>query len=214
MENIMHRMNAFMILAVAMLLGTASPALAQICTGFAMAPGATQATFGAEFPDGANTFGLTVARKAGDQALVGVGYAMTSFDDIGGVEPPKQHGFTALGSYEMALNAGSTGPVFAACPNAQATYSKVEDVSSFLVPLGLALQTAFEVADGVTFAPFVNPALFWNRMSFDGYSDSDTDFGWTVGGHMSIMSDFLVGAEFNKIGDGDGVFGIRFGLIF
>lgn len=207
----MLRRNVLSVVVAAALVGVATPAFAQVCTGFAMAPGATQAMLTGEFPDGATTFGATVARKATDQVIFGAGYAMTSYD-ASGID--NTHSFTGFGSYEYALNPGSTGPSFAACPNLRLGYAKVNEANTFAIPLGVALTAAFEVADGILLSPYVNPALHWHRMSLDGESHSETEFGWALGGNMSITSSFLVGAEYYKVGDFDGTFGLRFGLIF
>lgn len=210
----MLRRNVFSVVVAAALVGVATPAFAQVCTGFAMAPGATQAALMGQFPDGSTTFGVDVARKANDQVIFGAGYAYTSNDDVMGVELPAAHSFTGFGSYEIALNAGSTGPSFVACPNARLSYTKWDEISTIGIPLGVAFSSAFEVAEGILLAPYVNPFFQWARSSVDGTSNSDTEFGWALGGNMSITSGFLVGAEYNKVGDFDGVFGIRFGLIF
>lgn len=210
----MFRKTARVAVTVLALTGMASPAFAQVCTGFAMAPGAMQATLMGEFPDGATMFGGSVARKSGDQLIYGVGYAYTSVDDVLGVEMPAQHTFSGFGSYEIGLNAASAGPSFVACPNVQFGYTKFEDANIFAVPLSVSLGTTFEVADGIVLAPYFNPGLHWHRVSVDDFSDSETNFGWALGGNMSISSSFLVGAQYYKVGDGDGVFGLRFGLIF
>ena len=207
-------MHRYLALLAAGLLTTASPALAQVCMGVPMATGSTTALAGITFPDNANSFGIGVTHKATDEIAVGAEYSLTSYDDFLGTSVPSSHTFAVNGSYEIPLSQPGAEADIAVCPNAALGYTSWDEASAFAIPLGVSVGAAFAVAEGAALvAPYLNPQFVWARASADGVSDSETDFGFAVGANF-IVSNLLFGANYLKVGDGDGTFGIRFGLMF
>lgn len=210
----MHRMRKYVGLAALAMMATASPALAQVCAGFPMATGSTNLLAGVTFPDNANGYSVGVLHKPADAVVVGASYTLTTFDEILNIEIPSAHNFAVEGSYEIPLAAESSAADVALCPNVGFGYGSWDEITTLTAPLGLALGAAFKVADGSTIvAPFANPFFMWQRASANDVSDSETDFGFAAGSNI-LISNFLVGFTFSKIGDADGTFGFRIGMFF
>lgn len=120
----------------------------------------------------------------------------------------------ASGSYEIQLSEQNANADFAVCPTAGLAFGKWDEVTLISIPLGVSFGGAFTVADGgAVVAPYLAPQFAWTRASADGASDSDSDLGFSMGANFHV-SNFLVGADYSKIGDGDGTLGIRFGMMF
>lgn len=210
----MHRIRKFLGLTVLAVMATASPAIAQVCAGFPMATGSTSLVGGLSFPDNANGFAIGVQHKANEAVVVGVAYELTTFDEIFGVELPSMHNFAANAAYEIPLAATNTGADLAVCPEVGFGYGRWDELNILTVPLGVSFGAAFRAAQGSTIvAPFISPYFVWQRVSADGESESADDLGFTLGSNF-LVSNFLFGFGYTKIGDADGTFGIRFGMIF
>ena len=211
----MHRIRRFLGLTVLAVMATASPAIAQVCAGFPMATGSTNLVAGLSFPDNANGYSIGVQHKANDAVVVGASYELITFDDILGIiELPSQHHFMVNGAYEIPLAAANTGADLAVCPEVGFGYGRWDEANILTVPLGVSFGAAIRAAQGsAIIAPFVGPTFVWQRVSADGESESADDLGFTLGSNF-LVSNFLFGFGYTKIGDADGTFGIRFGMIF
>lgn len=191
----------------------AQPLSAQVCLGTPLSSGATTVAVGAQFPDNANTYGVGVIHQATQNVNLGASYALTSFSGIlDGM--PSMHSVGGRAAFEVPMNTNAGGPALSICPNAGAEYGRWEDMNIVSVPVGVGVGVAFPLADNFAMiAPYANPQYVWTRMSLDGESDSTSDFGFTLGANL-VVGNLLFGPTFAKLGDSDGMFGIRAGFIF
>lgn len=210
----MARTPTIFAFTMAAFLAAASPAFAQVCAGIPMATGSTMGMVGLSFPENANSFGIGAMHKLNDQVVVGGEYLFTSHDDVFGASVPSSHSIMASGSYEIPVGEQAANADFAVCPTAGLGFGKWDALSTIAIPLGVSFGGAFTVADGsAVVAPYLAPQFVWARYSANGASDSESDLGFSMGANFHV-SNFLVGAGYTKIGDGDGTLGIRFGLMF
>lgn len=206
----MHRFSKYLALAVVVVAATASPALAQVCTGLPMATRSTNLVFGMDFPDNADIYAFELRHKATDAVVVTAGYALTQYD----INLPSSHNFTVGGAYEIPLTPRNADADLAICPVATFGYGQRDELTILTIPFGASIGAAFRVGDGsTTIAPFVNPFYMWQRFSGDGLSITDDDVGFTLGSNV-LISAYFFGVGYTKVGDGDGRFGIRFGMTF
>ena len=66
-------------------------------------------------------------------------------------------------------------------------------------------------------SPYAIGGLSWGTTSIDGIDESESDFGWNLGGGLdfgiSALS-FFAEARYLKLGDGDGIIPVTVGLRF
>lgn len=199
----------YAVAAAAILSAVASPAVAQVCLGHPIGIGSTAAvaTFG--FPDHANSYGIGALHRVNDAILVSGGYTMTSYD----ADVSAAHTIRGGVAYEIPLVAVE-GTGISVCPNVGLGYTSWDELNGLTVPVGVGIGAGFPIMDNTAVVvPYINPQFVWNRMSYDGDSISDTDFGFTAGANLQVAN-LLFGVLFDKVGEGDGVFGIRFGYTF
>lgn len=188
-----------------------APAMAQACLGLPLGTGQSAASLAIGFPNNATSFGFSGTTRLSDPVTVGGGYTLTSYD-VDGVDAA--HGLQVGGAYEFSLQEPGAQLALNLCPNLSLGYTTWSETDVISVPLGLGLGLAIPVADAsAVVAPFINPALTWNRVSAGDFSDSDTDFGFNAGANV-LVSNLFFGADYGKVGEGDGVFRIRGGMIF
>lgn len=195
----------------------AGPVAAQMCLGVPMGPGQTALALNAGFPESANSFGIEGRHKPTDALVLGAGYTLTSIDDdaFGGEDVPSQHTVAVQGSYEVLTQQLGDGPGLGICPNVGFAYSSWDELTSYAIPLGIGLGTAFDIGGGTALlAPYANPSFVLGKAELgDQETDWENDFGVTAGANL-IVTNLLFGASFTKIGEGDGVFGVQAGIIF
>lgn len=193
----------------------AAPVYAQMCFGLPLNAGQSAVALEAGFPDNATSFGVEGRHKLTDAVVLGAGYTLTSFDDDLGDDVPNQHTVGVQGAYEIRTASTTGGPQLGICPNVGFNYGSMDDLSMYSIPLGVGLGTAFEVGSGTAVvAPYVNPALVFGKADLGEIeTDWENDFGFTAGANL-IVTNLFFGLNFNKVGDGDGVFGLQAGLVF
>lgn len=209
-----RRNTLFATLLAPALVLAATPAMAQVCFGIPMSAGQTAVGLNAAFPEGANAFGIDGRHKLTDNLVLGAGYTLTSIDSDGEGDIPSQHAFEVLGAYEFVVQGGADGPQIGVCPNIAPQYAKQDDYSATLLPLGVGIGSSFPIGQTAVIAPYANPALFFGKYKVDDFeSDWENDFGFTLGANV-IVTNLHFGATYTKVGDGDGAFGVRAGLVF
>ncbi len=209
--------SLFAVALASLLVLFATPAIAQVCLGIPMTMGQTAVGLTASFPENANAFGIDGRHKLTDQLVLGAGYTLGTYDEdaFGGEDIPSSHTISVSGAYEFLVPTAPEGPQLGLCPNVGAQYTTWDELTMYAVPVGVGVGTALELGQGsAVLAPYVNPSLVFGKAKLDeAESDWENDFGFTLGANV-IVTNLHFGAAFSKIGDGDGVFGVRAGMIF
>lgn len=166
----------------AIFLSSPRDVLAQACTGVLTNNGQYAVAGGLGFEDGSKSFGLEGMANLAGPFTVGASYSLTTFDDA----DPNGNTFGASAAYDMPL----TGTALSACPTTGIEYMRVSDegsaVSLLTIPVGIALGTTLEGANGFTFVPYAVPQFMYLRTSisgdgFEDVTDSTTEFGTELG---------------------------------
>jgi hypothetical protein len=185
----------------------ATPAVAQVCLGVPLGEGQTYGALRAQFPDGANRFGIKAANRISGPITVGVQYMLNSFD--GDID--SRHTIGGEVSYDLPVAALAEAG-FALCPTAGIFYTSTDPGSSVVVPFGVGIGGNLEVGDGLGLAPYIVPGFHWQRFS-NGTSSTNTDFGFNGGANL-LVNNLFFGAFIEKIGDFDLEFGVQAGIRF
>ena len=79
-----------------------------------------------------------------------------------------------------------------------------DDVTTVRVPFGAAIGHRFPLEGDIAITPFVHPRLSWDRISFNGNSDSDTNLNVDIGANFEFKPQMAIrGAA--ALGDDDAV---------
>lgn len=134
-------------------------------------------------------------------------------------------------AFDLPSLGAALGPAISVCPTARLSYTDLGELeiipgstvsaSAIQVPLGIGFGTDLSAGTGFSVSPFVIPALYVTRVSFDaegipGVEDEDeteTDFGLKGGLNLGFGT-FFVGGTIEHIfqDESDPVFGIRAGI--
>jgi hypothetical protein len=219
-------MNRTLFSVVALSTLAAAPAAAQVCNGFANAPGQLAVAASAHFPEELNSFGAEASYNFRNPLAVNAGYRNTTARGEAGGEA--LHSLIGGVSAEfVALGRGSATPV-SVCPSAQFAHSFTTGVKLYEVPLGVGFGTSIPLAGrGVQLHPYVMPQLVFGRVDLDVVDEVEFSSDWSSvamvrGGAMVSFDRFYVGGELMHAFDGDAfaseaggnstVFGLRIGF--
>lgn len=61
-----------------------------------------------------------------------------------------------------------------------------DDVTIMRLPFGAAIGRRFPLENELAISPFVHPRLSWNRVSGDGFSDTDTELEVDIGANLEL----------------------------
>ena len=79
-----------------------------------------------------------------------------------------------------------------------------DDITTVRVPFGAVFGHRFALDNQLAISPFVGPRLSWNRVSFDGFSDSDTQLDVDIGANFEFKPQMAVRVA-AALGDDDAV---------
>jgi hypothetical protein len=183
----------------------ASPALSQEWRGITVRR--TQIGAAGTFTTGnsTKTYGVGGFTRV-SRLTLGASYDLTRFDNGGGSR--NTIGFD--GALRMRIPELREVRVSVA-PVAALRYSFDNQAKAIEIPVGVAVAYRVRLAEDLKVAPYVVPQIALNRISYDfqgAESQTNTDFGFTVGGNVRI-SDYYVGGFYRKIGSGDGRLGVN-----
>lgn len=205
------------ILAAVAALGFAQVAEAQVCAGF---PSSERGFyFGARYDFGSTQFpgdditalGVEAAYNAAGPLSVFGGLNVVSHDHDGESDSVNQ--FRIGAAFEVPALAAMMGPRISACPMVEARIVSENDATFMEIPLGLGIGGDLNFGTGPNLSAYVQPQIVFFRLSGDGATISENDFGITTG-VMAGFGQVTVGGELRHIFDTgrDPVFGIRVGL--
>lgn len=187
----------------------ATPAVAQVCVGVPLGVGQTSLDLRAHFPDGANIFGARAANQFSESLAVG---AFIQHADVDGGDSQQAIGADVVFDLPIAAlqDAGAS-----LCAAGGVSFTFQDDPRFIEVPFGVGLGASFDVGDGMAVVPYAFPHLSWQRVSFDGFSDSDTDFVLDLGANL-IVDNLYFGIMIDDVirDHADTTFGVRAGIIF
>jgi hypothetical protein len=83
-----------------------------------------------------------------------------------------------------------------------------DDLTIMRLPFGAAVGHRFAMENEMAISPFVHPRLSWNRVSFDGNSDSDTELEVDIGANLELNARMAIRLA-AVLGDADAL-GIAF----
>lgn len=177
----------------AALVFAAAPAAAQVCAGQPTAPGQTSIGARASFPTGGTQLGIEASRNWNNPlgVFVNLNLLLPDADDadnvavIGG-------GF----AYEVGGFIPAVPEWLSICPVAAVTVT-TGDVTTFNIPVGVGFGTRI-AANGFEILPFAIPQFVLTRVSIDGVSTSDQNFGIGFGG-FAKFSGVYGGVTLNRV---------------
>lgn len=83
-----------------------------------------------------------------------------------------------------------------------------DDVTIMRLPFGAAIGRRFPLENELAISPFVHPRLSWNRVSGDGFSDTDTELEVDIGANLELNPRMAIRLA-AVLGDADAI-GIAF----
>jgi hypothetical protein len=202
-------------MAVAATVAFAGAAQAQVCVGFPTLAGQFSLDAFAGFPEDADVFGVNGSYNLAGPVAVNGTVQVWSPDGDGDNEVAFGAG---LAFKLMQPMPGMTG--ISVCPAVNLLFMSLgefegESVDYLEIPIGVGIGTSFAMGDGnMALQPFVVPAIYLQRFSFAGESETETDFGFRGGANLSLDR-FFVGATIEHIFISDGpnpTFGVRVGF--
>ncbi|CAN5716293.1 hypothetical protein BH23GEM9_BH23GEM9_35750 [soil metagenome] len=190
----MKKKNGFIAAAAGILVTAfvAAPAAAQVCAGQPTAPGQTSIGARASFPTGATSVGVEAGRNWNNPmgAFVNLNLLMPDADGADNV--------AVVGAglaYEVG---GSAVPAWLSiCPVAGVTIG-FQDNTVVTIPVGVGFGSRFGTPDGFEILPFVIPQFVLTRISEDGVSSSNNNFGIGVGS-FAKFSGVYGGVTLNRV---------------
>lgn len=87
-------------------------------------------------------------------------------------------------------------------------FSNGDDLTVIRLPFGAVVGHRFDLDGGYAISPFVHPRLSWNRASFNGNSDSDTELELDIGANFELKSNMALRLA-AVLGDADAI-GVSF----
>jgi len=87
-------------------------------------------------------------------------------------------------------------------------FSNGDDLTVVRLPFGAVVGHRFDLDGGYAISPFVHPRLSWNRASFNGNSDSDTELELDIGANFELKSNMALRLA-AVLGDADAI-GVSF----
>lgn len=207
------------ILGLTLIMALAIPAgvAAQACVGLPVGESLNAAALGLGFPENGMSYGASVQHNMAGPLTVGAGYTLSAYDNV----DPKQHGLAANVGYDLADVVEL--PV-QACPVAGLGYTRMSQdgvsLSTFSIPLGLAIGHTIAVSPNLSVIPHVAPQWVWTRFAIEAadgtsFDDSDSVLAARLGATFALER-FFFGANMMWINeDGvDPVFGLIAGMPF
>ena len=143
-----------------------------------------------------NAFGLAYGRTGiGDRIGVTIGAAMVNYD------PDAKYTFGGNVGVDML---GADADVQIGVQGGIGYISLADEVSTLSVPIGVAVKGT-EAGDSANFGWWFMPRLQYTRASVLGFTGSDTDFGASAGGSVSLPSGFGIHAAVDLLAAGENV---------
>jgi hypothetical protein len=191
----------------------ATPAAAQICSGYPTAPGQTSIGLRASFPSEGTVLGVEASRNWLNPlgAFASINLRMPDADGADNV-PVAGLGF----AYEVTDFLPAVPAWLSVCPIAAVSVD-FGDNTGFRIPLGVGFGTSFGTAEGFAIQPFVIPQFVLARLSVDG-AETDHNFGIAFGafakfsgvyGGVTLGKDFISGRDLDIAFQGGLVFPAR-----
>lgn len=165
------------LLVTALVAGVATTAEAQICAGTApFTAGNMRLGVGAEFPDGAKTYGGEFAYGLDNGMYLGATVARWAADEVDDVNALQ---FAGNGGYEMRFE---SMPKIRVCPTAHLGYTSGPEIlganaKTLSYGFGAAVGGALSASDNLAIVPSAHLRWTGYRMSVDGVDGSETDSG-------------------------------------
>ncbi|MBL8997970.1 MAG: outer membrane beta-barrel protein [Gemmatimonadales bacterium] len=79
-----------------------------------------------------------------------------------------------------------------------------DDVTTIRIPIGASIGHRFALEGKYAISPFVHPRLSWNRVSFNGFSDSDTGLDVDIGANFELSEQMAIRLA-AALGDSDAI---------
>lgn len=79
-----------------------------------------------------------------------------------------------------------------------------DDITTLRIPFGATFGHRFPLEGGLAITPFVHPRLSYDRISFNGVSDSDTNLNVDIGANFEIKPQMAIRAA-ASLGDDDAI---------
>lgn len=83
-------------------------------------------------------------------------------------------------------------------------FSTGDDITTIRVPFGAVFGHRFPLEGQVAITPFVHPRLSWDRISFNGFDDSDTNLNVDIGANFEFKPQMAVRVA-AALGDDDAI---------
>ncbi|MFN0099093.1 MAG: hypothetical protein ACKVS7_10495 [Gemmatimonadaceae bacterium] len=83
-------------------------------------------------------------------------------------------------------------------------FSNGDELTIVRLPFGAVVGHRFDLEGGYAISPFVHPRLSWNRVSANGFSDSDTELELDIGANLELKSNMAVRLA-AVLGDADAI---------
>ena len=220
-------------LAVLFLCLTHTGLEAQHCIGLPTAPGQTALEASIGFPDGGNILGVAVHHRpaSGPFAVRGRFEHHTWY-----TEPAmNMNSLGSIGTYDLTREVVQVPGNLSFCATGGFMYGRLSSADSFLanimeIPVGVALGGILRLGEadengggGLALIPWVAPAIYHSRESWEGGSMSSTDVDIILGGTM-LFDWFFASLDLQQIfrdsSAGSSVWcdrsyaTLRFGLLF
>lgn len=212
-------------LSAAAVVAGSETALGQTCLGTPVESGQLALHGDVGFTDGARSLGGSLSLNLRGPLAFSAGYARTDYDDI----DPNANAFSGT----VALKLPASLPV-EVCPAVGLGYSTLVDESTIFgevfrseyktvtVPVGVSIGHRVALRNGVTVIPYAYPHALYIRSRVEEpdlggdfeSTDSNTEFGTTLGVSVAFRSVFVRGSAFvSTIDESDPTLSISLGLL-
>jgi hypothetical protein len=160
----------------------ATPAAAQICSGYPTAPGQTSIGLRASFPTAGTQLGIEASRNWRNPlgAFVNVNLLLPDAEGADNV-PVIGLGF----AYEVTDFLPAVPAWLSVCPVAAVTI-EAGDNTGFTIPVGVGFGTTIGTPEAFTIHPFIIPQFVLTRVKVDDVTFSDNNFGFGAGAFVKF----------------------------
>jgi hypothetical protein len=199
--------------AAAAAVAAAGTAQAQVCAGFPIHDNQGTISARADFPSGADQYGVEGAFNFTGPLSLNAGYVRTSISNGGG----SLDTFRAGAALDISSYTAGMLPGVSVCPNVRADFTSQDQTNLYEIPVGLGLGVNVPLGDPtMTLTPYVIPAIVFSRFTDPTLGNfNETDFGVRGGADVNFDRFYLGGqVEWVNTTGSKAVFGVRGGIKF
>jgi hypothetical protein len=196
--------------AAAAAVAVAGTAQAQVCAGFPIHDNQGTISARADFPSGADQYGVEGAFNFTGPLSLNAGYIYTK--DNSGVTAGHLDTFRAGAAVDISGYTAAMLPGISVCPNVRADFTSIAGTNFYSVPVGLGLGASVPLGSpDMSLTPYAIPAVVFSG----GSGVNSTDFGIRGGADLNFDRFYLGGqVEWVNGGGSNAVFGVRGGIKF